>query len=752
MKNLCALLLLILLSSSCNWASDFPVVVNNTSAYAIVTPARTTPNEAKAAQILQSYIKLSTGVSLLIVKENTWADKPGFFIGKTIKAQSFSPSPIKGEGYLLASNDRDVLIYGGTGKGVVYGTYAFIEQYLEGKKYADEKGKVAEIKDWELPANFRHEYTPKMVYRQTYYPMSNDPEYLDWHRLHKFEDLWGIWGHSYFKLVDPRTYFKTHPEYFAYENGQRKATQLCMSNAEVVNIAIATLKEKMEQNPDAIYWSISAEDDLGYCVCDQCKKIHAEEGTAGGAHLRFVNKIAAAFPDKIFTTLAYTYTMRAPLKTKPLANVYVMLSTIDAYRNNPIETEPSAAAFRKALQGWETATENIFVWDYTTQFTNYLAPLPDVFNLAANIRYMAAHHVKGIFSQGSGDTYGEMAELKSYLIAKLMWNPELDEKQLLTDFCKGYYKSAGRYIEEYLNLIQTESRKTNRKIDIYGNPVNEHDSYLTPELLDQYSTLFDKAEGAVEEDERTLEKIYRLRLTFDYVVLQQSRFYGTERHGYLVQNEEDLTYTVNPKTAKRVEKFVKNCEHFKVTELSEGGLTPVQYGEEWTAILNRGWKHNVAQEAKVSFKYPFAPEYPAKRERTLTDEIYGTRDYSYNWLCFYGNNMEATIDMETSKEVSTITVTFLDDPRHWIFVPAALEVTLSLDGVNYTKASLSAPYDFKAAMEEHYESAPVTFTFKVSPQRARFIHVKAQNQPVVPEWRFRPNRKPMIACDEVMVE
>ncbi|MES2689213.1 MAG: DUF4838 domain-containing protein, partial [Bacteroidota bacterium] len=577
-------------------------------------------------------------------------------------------------------------------------------------------------------------------------------EYLDWNKLHNFEDLWGIWGHSYFKLVDPRTYFKDHPEYYAMQKGKRHATQLCMSNDEVVAVAVNTLKLKMADNPDAMYWSIGAEDDLGYCTCDQCNAVNKEEGTPTGAHLRFVNKIAKQFPGKVFTTLAYTYTSKPPLQTKPLPNVYIMLSTIDAYRTQALKTEPSAAAFRNSLEGWEKLTHNLFVWDYTTQFTNYLAPFPDLFVLGDNIKYFAAHHVKGVFSQGSGETYGEFAELKSYLVARLLWNPDRDPNVLLEEYCKNYYRGAGKFIMEYITLLQAESRKTKRAIDIYGNPVNEYNSYLTPGLLEQYSALFDQAEGAVEEYEVHLKKVQRLRLSLEYTVLQQARFYGKEKQGYMIQDEETLNYVVKGAFPKRVKKFVDALKKYKVTELSEGGLSPDQYEQEWNEIFERGWKHNFASEAVVTLQTPPSPEYPAKKERTLIDEVFGQKDFSYNWLCFYGNDMAATIDMETTKEVANINMNFLDDPRHFIFLPSDIEVMVSTDGKSYTPADpVSTNLKKEAAMEEHYETTLVNYKFTIKPRQVRFIKVTAKNWPSVPEWRFRPNRKPMLACDEVFV-
>lgn len=752
MKNTLLITFLLFFSSSCNWASDFPVVVNGSSAYAIVLPVNPTPNETKAARVLQEYLLKSTATTLPVTKENAWAGKPAFFIGNTQKALGFNPPELKGESYFMAADNQDVIICGGSGKGVLYGVYEFLEKYLAANKYANEPGKVAEYKIFELPSGFRHSFTPAMIYRQAYYPQSRDAEYLDWNKLHNFEDLWGLWGHSYFKLVDPRIYFKTHPEYYALHNGKRQATQLCMSNDEVVQVAIEELKKKIAANPDAVYWSISAEDDLGYCTCSKCQAVHEAEGTPSGAHLRFVNKIAKAFPGQLFTTLAYTYTAKPPVKTKPLDNVYIMLSTIDAYRTAPLRTEPSASGFRRSLEGWQALTHNLFIWDYTTQFTNYLAPFPDVFVLGDNIKYFSENHVKGVFSQGSGETYGEFAELKSYLVARMLWNPSADPQTLLTDFCRNYYKGAGKYILEYINLLQTESHKTKRAIDIYGNPVNEYNSYLTPSLLDQYSTLFDQAEGAAEENPKLLEHVQRLRLSLEYVVLQQSRFYGTERHGYLTPREDGERYAVKENWPARVKRFTDACKLFNVTELSEGGLSPDQYLAEWQAIFARGWKPNAAKGSRVTLKFPFVPEYPAKKEQTLTDEVVGQADFSYNWLCFSGDDMEVTIDLGSLREVSSIRMNFLDDPRHWFFIPGQVEVTLSADAEHYITATPEATNpDPETAFEEHYRTSLASYAFRLKPTQVRYIHVKAKNRTSLPDWRFRPNRKPMLGCDEIFV-
>jgi hypothetical protein len=504
----------------------------------------------------------------------------------------------------------------------------------------------------------------------------------------------------------------------------------------------------MAANPDALYWSISAEDDMGYCTCDLCRKVDAEEGGPQGSLIRFVNRVAAQFPDKIFTTLAYGYTSHPPQKTRPASNVYVMLSSIDVMRDQPFEQAPSAAGFRADLSAWAALTSQLFVWDYTTQFTNYLAPFPDYPNLQPNCQYLKAHSVQGIFEQGSGDSYGDMSEYNSYLQAALLWNPSADVHDLIQTFCHGFYGAAGPFLMEYLQTMGASVRTGGKPLDIYGNPVNAYNSFLTPEAIDQYSTLLDKAEAAVENDPVYLSRVKTARLPLEYTVLQQSRFYGLEQHGYLVPASAS-GYIVNPRWPARVERFVADCQKSGITEMSEGGPGPEAYGTEWKDIFARGWVSNDALHAKVTLVNPYVEDYPAKGSLTLTDGVPGYKDFSYNWLCFYGVDLGATLDLGVVHGLSRVHLHFLSDPRHWIFLPKTVTVEFSSDGVSYTKLGSYTYPD----PEEDYTVTMDDRSFSFSPSvKARYIRVRATPLETLPSWRYRDNKKPMICTDEVYVD
>lgn len=741
------LLLFSLTADACKTTEKTLVLVANAAAKTqIIIPANATIAEQKAALILQTYITKICKANLPISTEKNWNKNTAIFIGRTQVAENYNLTKIKNDGFFIATTANSLVICGGSGKGVVYGVYHFLENYLGCRKYANIPASVKTDSQISVSSPIWDLQNPQFIYRQSYYPASLDAEYMDWHKLQNFEDLWGVWGHSYFKIIPPKKYFKTKPNYFAQVNGQRQATQLCLSNTEVYKLTVEYFKLAMADNPDAQYWSIAANDDEGFCTCPICKKIDGEEGGPQGSLIRFVNSVAKQFPDKIFTTLAYSYTSKPP-KTKPLKNVYPILSSIDAYRSNPLPTEASAAAFRKNLNGWAALTKNIFVWDYSTQFTSYLCPFPNYNNLKPNLIYLAKADVKGVFVQGSGYTYGDMAEYNSYLQAKLLWNPNADIIQIKQDFLNGYYGKAAPFIIDYLNQLQQNLQATKVNLDIYGNPINNYSDYLSPELLDTYSQILDKAEAAVETQASFLQRVANMRLGLDFVVLQQAKFFGSEKFGYQIKNIETQNVTINPNWPAKVKKIVAQCKLAGVTELAEGGQSPEAYLAEWKQIFATPFVPNKALNASVKLAYPFTPDFAAKKERTLVDNVNGYLDFSYNWLFFYDTNLIATIDLKQEKPFNQIQTQFLLDPRHYIFLPTEVVLETSLDGINFKNVGNQTI----APADEDYTASIKKVSFNLPNYTARYIRLTAICPSQLPQWRINSRKKPAICSDEVSV-
>ncbi len=78
---------------------------------------------------------------------------------------------------------------------------------------------------------------------------------------------------------------------------------------KIVKDAVASL---LDQYPDSEVISVSTNDNTQYCQCESCMAINDREESHAGSVIDFVNKIAAEFPDRTISTLAYQYTRKAP--------------------------------------------------------------------------------------------------------------------------------------------------------------------------------------------------------------------------------------------------------------------------------------------------------------------------------------------------------------------------------------------------------------------------------------------------------
>ena len=203
--------------------------------------------------------------------------------------------------------------------------------------------------------------------------------------------------------------------------------------------------------------SISQNDWMGRCECVKCKAIEEEEQSPSGLLLRFVNAVAAdiekEFPNVLVETLAYQYTRKPPKLARPRANVVVRLCSIECSFVQSLE-EPQNRAFRDDIVGWSKIAPQLFVWDYVTNFSNYLLPHPNYRSLAPNIRFFVNHNTIGMFEQGDcGSSIGDFVRLRAWLITHLMWNPDLDEKSLTKEFMQGYYGAAAPHLLAYRDVI-----------------------------------------------------------------------------------------------------------------------------------------------------------------------------------------------------------------------------------------------------------------------------------------------------------
>ncbi len=319
--------------------------------------------------------------------------------------------------------------------------------------------------------------------------------------------------HTFYPLVPPDLHFAAHPEWYSLIKGKRthQHAQLCLSNPELRDFVVQRVKEWLREAPDAQIISVTQNDCHGACECAQCKAIDDAEGSPSGSMLAFVNYIAERiepeFPQVAVDTFAYQYTRKPPNTIKPRPNVIVRLCSIECNFREPLD-DASNAAFLSDLAGWSKICKRLYVWDYTTDFSHYVLPHPNWFVLGANARLFQHYGVKGLFEQGAYQGYGaEMGELRSWVLAQLLWNPQQDDRALIKEFLLGYYgEQAGEIIWRYLELLHEASKGFNLRCYLGKDP-----PHLKFGPLAAAERLWQQAEAAAGRDADP-EKLIRVRL------------------------------------------------------------------------------------------------------------------------------------------------------------------------------------------------------------------------------------------------
>jgi hypothetical protein len=199
-----------------------------------------------------------------------------------------------------------------------------------------------------------------------------------------------------------------------------------------------------------------------------------------------------------------------------------MLCNIEALRGEPLTEDPRNKGTVEELKDWAAICGQVFLWDYNIQFANLVSPFPNLNTLAPNMRFFVNNSVRSLFSQCNREIGGEMAELRGYMLSKLMWDPTVNPREVMEDFVEGYFGAAAPYIQHYIDTLHEASHVSGEPLGIFHGPRNARGSYLSQELCVGYDADFDAAEAAVagQSDILARVRVARLPLLYAELVLQ----------------------------------------------------------------------------------------------------------------------------------------------------------------------------------------------------------------------------------------
>ena len=553
------------------------------SDYTIVIGSDCSPSERYGAEELQMFLEQICGAELPISTQP--AVGPMVLLGRSKALDGLSVDidfeSLGDEGLVIKTDGQHLVLAGGGKRGTLYAVYEFLDKYLDCRWFTATGGptpavsRIPRRETIELPL-IDYRRIPALEYRETNYREAcRDADWAARNRLNsfhcRFTDKHGGKGAVYksppgyahtFKRLVNRRLFKEHPEWFALINGKRVPHgQPCLTNPDVAAHVIGGVRNRLSQSGANVV-SVSQNDgQTHYCRCDKCTALAEYEGSQAGPIIHFVNKIADNikddYPDVAINSLAYGYTRKPPKHVRPRSNVIVQYASSPSISRAYKKIKPDGSFYIQLppvvpdrledFVTWSNICQRPYVWHYAADFDHYLAPYPNLCSIGPHIKFFADHNVKGIFAQGDNAGGGEFAELRSYLLARLMWNPECDWEREMDVFLQAYYGPAAGPISRYIRLLH-EWPETTEEMIIDGRP------HISSELVTRAEPLFDEAEAAVADDPVLLLRVRKEQLGIIYIKLSawQRFFPGWPEH------------------AVALDKFALIAHRYGISKLKEG--------------------------------------------------------------------------------------------------------------------------------------------------------------------------------------
>jgi hypothetical protein len=525
MKYLAAVLMCALMASTSRAQGLTLAARGQPAAYAIVISTNASPSQRYAAEELQRFTERLTGVALPVVADDQPLPAQAVLLGETRHtAQLLGRAPdlaaLGEDGFCLKACSPHVIVLAGPVRGTLYGVYELLERFGGCRWYASWHSVIPRLEALRVPADLDETQKPAFALREPFWFDMFDGDLAARNKVngnamrlsakhgghsHRFGGGLGS-CHTFDALCPPELYFDAHPEYFSEISGRRQKehTQLCLTNPDVLRIVTSNVLARIRKDPGADFYGVSQNDWYNFCTCPACKALDDAEESHAGTMIAFVNKIAEAVEkehsDVIIETLAYQYTRKPPKTVRPRHNVMPCLCTIECDFSQPLDISgyEQNRKFVDDIRAWHAISRRLYLWDYTTNFRTYAGPFPNVLALQGNARFFRDNGVDYLFEQGAYQgRHGDFAELKAWLLAKWLWNPDLPQEALLQDFFAGYYGAAAPLARQYFNEVHAfYGASTNAPLRIFDDVKN---ATIPDAFYARSADLWQRAESAVKD-------------------------------------------------------------------------------------------------------------------------------------------------------------------------------------------------------------------------------------------------------------
>jgi len=182
----------------------------------------------------------------------------------------------------------------------------------------------------------------------------------------------------------------------------------------------------------------------------------------------------------------------------------------------------------------------------------------------------------------------------------------------------------------------------------------------------------------------------------------------------------------------------------KTTTIRAVVIRPDGRSREWADSVS----FNKATSSNVTLAHAPHSRYTSTGAGLLTDGRFGGEAFNTGeWLGFSGNDLDATIDLGKTQNISNVTFTALINTPNWIFDAPQVVVEVSDNGKDFRCVA-----DEKYAEDQDHVITLRRHEVKFPETTARYVRVLIRHLEKIPEWHGVGFNKPaFLFVDEIIV-
>lgn len=188
---------------------------------------------------------------------------------------------------------------------------------------------------------------------------------------------------------------------------------------------------------------------------------------------------------------------------------------------------------------------------------------------------------------------------------------------------------------------------------------------------------------------------------------------------------------------------------FQISEPSTLSIYSENNGKKSAVMTTKFYK--IDPNVSIVLETDYANQYNGGGQNALIDGIYGTQDFrTGTWQGYFDEDVIATVDLGSEKDIQQISANFLQDQKSWIFLPTSVEYLISTDGKNFKSV-----YSNTNATPTPIDGSQIeTLNAPLNNKKVRYVKIIAKKLGELPEWHlgYEHDGRSWLFVDEITIK